>query len=122
MILELPFCVGFIDGSHIILFEKPESDPEDYVNRKNDVSIQLQVTIDHEKKIRHFYVGFPGSVHDARVFSHTALYVTPNHYFSPNEYLIGNAAYKLTKRLVTPYRKFRGIIETLMKIICIDII
>ena len=109
---KLPGCVGFIDGTHVQLYEKPVDDPDDYINRKNQPTIQLQLTVDNNKLIRHFYVGFPGSAHDARVYDHCDLSKRPHLYFSGPEYIIGDAAYPLSTRLITPYRKHGSQIST----------
>ncbi|KAF2885304.1 hypothetical protein ILUMI_20870 [Ignelater luminosus] len=59
--------VELMDGSHIKM-DKPSTDPESYVNRKGYYSIQLQVVCDHNMRIMDVYVGYPGSIHDSRMF------------------------------------------------------
>ena len=60
-------AIGAIDGSHISC-RPPTECPENYVNRKGFHSIILQAVCDHEMFITDVYAGWPGSVHDARVF------------------------------------------------------
>ncbi|KAJ8929768.1 hypothetical protein NQ314_017505 [Rhamnusium bicolor] len=43
--------IGAIDGNHIKI-DKPENDPDSYINRKGYYSIQMQVVCDHTRKIR----------------------------------------------------------------------
>ena len=66
-------CGGTIDGSHI-----PVSVPSelhiDYYNRKGWYSVVLQGLVDHKYCFTDIYVGWPGSVHDARVFANSDLY------------------------------------------------
>lgn len=63
----VPQCVGAVDGCHI-----PSSSPAmnrtDYYNRKGWYSMILQGVVDHSYRFIDINVGWPGSVHDARVF------------------------------------------------------
>ena len=63
---NFPQCIGAIDGSHIPIIA-PKDNPLDYYNRKGYHSVILQALVDHEYKFLDVYVGWPGSVHDARV-------------------------------------------------------
>ena len=51
--------IGVIDGSHVKI-DKPSNDPNSYLNRKKNFSIQLQVVCDNERQIRNLFVGFRG--------------------------------------------------------------
>lgn len=64
---------GAIDGSHIRI-DKPAEDPDSYINRKQYFSIHVQGTVDHNMKFIDIFIGYPGSVHDARVFKNSTLY------------------------------------------------
>lgn len=55
---------------------------------------------------------FPGAVHDSRAFGVLDLSRNPQAYFGRNQYLIGDSAYKVTPRLIAPYKKPRGGILT----------
>lgn len=59
--------VGAIDGTHIVI-PGPNQHQENYINRKGYHSIVVQVVCDHEVKYMSVNNGWPGSVHDARVF------------------------------------------------------
>ena len=61
-----PQCAGAIDGSHIPIIA-PTFCPKDYYNRKGFHSIILQGLVDHQYHFLDIAVGWPGSVHDARV-------------------------------------------------------
>jgi len=54
----------------------PASNPTDYYNRKGWYSIILQAIIDHKYIIRDICVGWPGSVHDVRVYRNSGIYNT----------------------------------------------
>ncbi|CAJ1061399.1 hypothetical protein H4Q32_000108 [Xyrichtys novacula] len=57
--------VGAIDGCHVRI-KPPAAHQLDFLNRKLFHSIQLQAICDHQGRFLDLFVGFPGSVHDAR--------------------------------------------------------
>lgn len=67
-----PNIIGCIDGTHIRI-DRPKESPESYYNRKDFFSIQMQIVCNHERKIINVFIGFPGSVHDAKVFRNSPL-------------------------------------------------
>ena len=99
--------IGAIDGCHIPIVGQ-EFCNESYVNRKGFTSIILQAVCDHKKRFIDCYVGWPGSVHDARVYSNSDLHhsIEQNFFkFFPNDsHLVGDAAYGLTRFMLTPYK------------------
>ena len=62
-----PQVVGAVDGCHVAILA-PNENPADYVNRKGFYSIILQGLVDSDYLFRDVYVGWPGKVHDSRVF------------------------------------------------------
>ena len=110
----VPQCVGSIDGSHIPV-ASPAMNHTDYYNRKGWYSIILQGVVDHSYRFIDINVGWPGSVHDARVFSHSKIYkklnegsLLPNKTITANRvsiplYLIGDSAYPLMDSLMKPF-------------------
>ena len=99
----VPQCFGAIDGSHVPI-SAPSNLHTDYYNRKGWYSMLIQGL-----------VGWPGSVHDARVLARSALYndIECNHIL-PNVtvsisgvdvplYMIGDSAYPLKKWLMKPF-------------------
>ena len=69
-----PQCAGAVDGTHIPIVS-PHECQADYYNRKGWHSIILQGVVNHNGLFTDVYVGWPGRVHDARVFSNLALYM-----------------------------------------------
>ena len=68
-----PQCAGVIDGTHIPIIS-PYECPADYYNRKGYHSVIMQGTVDHQGLFIDVYIGWPGRVHDARVFANSSLY------------------------------------------------
>ena len=71
--LGFPQCAGAVDGFHIPIIS-PQECPADYYNHKGWHSIILQRTVDHQGRFIYVYVGWPGRVHDDRVFANSSLY------------------------------------------------
>lgn len=102
---ELPYCIDYVDGSEIKLAERPTKDPDSYYSRKQIFSMKLQAVCDHNYQIRHIHVGFPGCVHDSRVFTNSLLHLKTSEYFSEDEWIAGDSAYKLSTTVITPFRR-----------------
>ena len=110
----VPQCVGAIDGCHIPI-ASPAMNRTDYYNRKGWYSMILQGVVDHSYRFIDINIGWPGSVHDARVFSHSSLYekITEQDLFPHKPmtvgsvdvslYLIGDSAYPLQTWLMKPF-------------------
>ena len=69
---RFPQCIGAIDGTHNWL-KKPISKPIHYINRKDTYSLNVQATTDHKFCFFNIVIKWPGSVHDARVYSNSVL-------------------------------------------------
>ncbi|XP_049308660.1 uncharacterized protein LOC125777617 [Bactrocera dorsalis] len=100
---ELPNCVGYVDGTEIPLAEKPSQDSEAYFSRKHQYSVKVQAVCDHSLQIRHLVLGYPGSVHDARIFSNCELSNDADVFLEGAEWIAGDSAYKLSSTVITPF-------------------
>ncbi|XP_066601197.1 putative nuclease HARBI1 [Prorops nasuta] len=104
---NFPGIVGVIDGCHIRI-SAPINYPNSYINRKGYHSIILQGICDSKRKFIDVFIGYCGSVHDARVWQYShikELIDNDNERYCPkNSHLIGDSAYPLTKVLLTPYK------------------
>ncbi|CAM4671802.1 unnamed protein product [Lepidochelys kempii] len=71
--MGFPNCGGAIDGTHIPILA-PEHQAAEYINRKGYFSIVLQALVDHKGRFTNINVGWPGKVHDARIFRNSGLF------------------------------------------------
>jgi hypothetical protein len=62
--------------------------------------LYLQLSFAMTEKNRYLNVGWPGSVHDQKVFQNSVISKSPTDYFSAREYLISDSAYTTTSYLV----------------------
>ena len=110
----IPQIVGAIDGCNIEINVPPDNH-EDYFNRKQHYSVNLQAIVNCELKFIHVTFGYPGSIHDARVLRLSGVFdlgeneqilTSPMKVVSGTEIpplIIGDSAYPLLKWLVEPY-------------------
>ena len=68
---------GTNDGTHVPILV-PNENHADYVNRKGYHSIIMQAVVDHSNLYRYVVIGWPGSVHDARVLSNSKIFEKGN--------------------------------------------
>lgn len=95
--------LGAIDGCHIPI-KAPSHEPAAYVNRKGFHSVVLQAVVDSRMFFLDCYAGWPGSVHDARVFRNSPLFSYGEKVCRPGKFIVGDAAYPLLQWLLVPYR------------------
>ena len=109
-----PQAMGAVDGSHIPII-RPQESASDYYNRKGYYSIILQGLVDFRGQFMDVNIGWPGKVHDARVFANSALYSKANNgELFPDWHrnlcggdvplvILGDPAYPLLPWLMKPY-------------------
>ena len=102
-----PRVLGAIDGCHIPM-KAPNFCPENYINRKGFHSVILQEICDDKMMFTDCYVGWPGAVHDARVFRNFDIFANiaanKDTLFPGDSHLLGDAAYPLDSYLMTPFK------------------
>ena len=97
-----PGVVGSVDGTHIAI-PGPKDHRDSYINRKGYPSMQLQVVCTSTLKFTDVYTGWPGAVHDARVYRNSPVSQLVA-LLPPNFHLLGDSAYPLSTHLLVPYR------------------
>ncbi|CAM4559908.1 unnamed protein product [Lepidochelys kempii] len=71
--LGFPNCGRAIDGTHIPILA-PDHLGSQYVNHKGYFAMVLQAMVDHKGRFTDINVGWPGKVHDARIFRNSGLF------------------------------------------------
>ena len=111
---KFPQIVGAIDGSHVEI-NAPLENNEDYFNRKQYYSVNLQGIVNAQLLFQHIAGGFPGSIHDARVLRLSGIFdLVENeeilkaptrviHGTLLRPMLVGDSAYPLKKWLSKPF-------------------
>jgi hypothetical protein len=100
---KLPFSVGAIDGSHVEI-KQPLGQLEAYTNRKGYTSVVLQGVCDSGMKFLDISTGWPGSMHDARIFRLSSLCAKLEESGIGPYHLLGDSAYPLKSYLIVPFR------------------
>ncbi|XP_060835239.1 uncharacterized protein LOC132918141 isoform X3 [Rhopalosiphum padi] len=97
-----------IDGCHIRI-TVPLNKRKDYTNRKMFQSIVFLAVCKSNLEFTYVFAGWPGSSHDACVYRNSSLgkcLIADDCNLFPSEYhILGDSAFPLSKRLLTPYRQ-----------------
>nr|XP_018998909.1 uncharacterized protein I203_08555 [Kwoniella mangroviensis CBS 8507]OCF62370.1 hypothetical protein I203_08555 [Kwoniella mangroviensis CBS 8507] len=95
----IPDCVGYIDGTHIILEyapAKPKQTQAGFFSRKGSYGMLLLATIDHNKRFTFLHYGYSSRSSDIRAQYNSSLYRTPGAFFSDGEYVLGDSGFLCT--------------------------
>ncbi|XP_025077922.1 putative nuclease HARBI1 [Pomacea canaliculata] len=99
-----PGVIGALDGTHVQI-TAPSQHRDSFVNRKKDISIQMQVICNKSLLFLDVCAGYPGSVHDARVFRKSSIFkYLQDNPLPPAFHLLGDSAYQLTNTVLVPFR------------------
>lgn len=102
-------AIGALDCTHIRI-TKPQFHGEEYLNRKNFYSINVQATCNHKEIFTSVDASWPGSVHDNRVWRNSD--TCRNFSGNNNEAcLLGDQGYGITPWLLVSYRNPNNEIE-----------
>lgn len=99
-----PGAFGAVDGCHIQI-KTPLNHADSYINRKSVASIVLQAVCTADLQFIDISTGWPGSLHDARIYRRSQLStVLNNGTVSRDVHILGDSAYPLELCLMVPYR------------------
>jgi hypothetical protein len=96
--------VGAIDGTHFILSEAPAQDPTAFFTRKKRYALHCQGIVDFRGIFINYVVGWPGSVHDARVYANSDFFLNKSEYIEGDDYILGDSAYPISPFLISPFK------------------
>ena len=68
----------------------------------------MLVVCDDNARIMYYHVGWPGSVHNNRVWVTCNLCLNAPAHFSENEYLLGDSAFTAGRYMVPPFKTVSG--------------
>ena len=97
--------IGAIDGTHFILQNAPQKEKYLYFTRKKRYALHCQGIVDHRGIFISYDVGWPGSVHDAKVYRNSYFYLNRSSLIKGDDFLIGDSAYPLSPFLIKPFSK-----------------
>ena len=103
-----PNCVGIMDGTLLPLAQRPLLHGENYMSRKRFYAIVMLVVCDDQCRILYYHIGWPGSVHDNRVWRTCNLFTKCGQYFSNKEYLLGDSAFTASDLVIPPFKAHAG--------------
>lgn len=97
--------MGIVDGTPVVLCQRPGVDGEVFWTRKSQYAFNLQLVVDDRKLIRFYQIGWPGSVFDNTVFDKSKVVTKNELYFTEGEYLLADSGYALKPFILTPYKQ-----------------
>lgn len=105
---EFPCVIGCIDGSLVPIKGPTNAQDEHlYVCRKRYHALNVQAVVDANMKFLNIVAKWPGSTHDAHIWSNSSLYrlMATNSLNANFEefWLLGDSGYKCEPYLLTPY-------------------
>jgi DDE superfamily endonuclease len=95
--------IGCVDGTYIPVSGKSGEKRNAYICRKGFPAMHAQITCTSKMKITDITTGYPGSVHDARVFRNSSLLLKLQN-LSPNFHVLADSAYPLETYMLTPFK------------------
>ena len=99
--LGFPVTLGAIDCTHVRIDKPGGQFGDDSINRKNFPSFNVQATCDQNYIFTSVDVGWPGSVHDARIFQTSELHEVISRQMGG--FLLGDSGYGIAPYMMTPY-------------------
>ncbi|TXT12420.1 uncharacterized protein COLE_02830 [Cutaneotrichosporon oleaginosum] len=108
---DIPNCVGFLDGVHVVLDRAPALEKQlqaKFYNRKGCYSLMMIASCDETKRFTYLQAGYNGAASDMRAQRECTLTTSPELLFSKGEYLLCDAGFKCTEYVLPLYKKPRN--------------
>lgn len=99
-----PSVLGCIDGSHFSILVPKSDIRETFRNRKGFFSLNAQAICGPDCYVYDLVCRWPGSAHDSTIWKDSSAYHKISSPVFEGYHILGDAAYPLTTRLITPYR------------------
>lgn len=97
-------CIGYVDGTELILKYKPEKNHEGYFSRKKIYGFNMQVVCNDDGRFTYVHVRATASSHDWSVYNRCNLYSRRRQLFLLRQYLLAVKAYEIDRHAITPYK------------------
>jgi len=98
--------IGAIDGTYVPI-KAPLKYADVYIIRKCNYAMTLQAICDSTLRITDAFIGYPGSVSDARIFKNSDIYKDVKNnkrlFFPQNEFIVGDKIYPNLSWCITPF-------------------
>ncbi|CAF4915426.1 unnamed protein product [Pieris macdunnoughi] len=101
-IAQFPRVLGAIDCTHIRIQSPCLTIGEEFRNRKNYFSLNVQAVCDADLRLMNVVARWPGSTHDATIFNNSVLRAQCDSGAFGNRWLLGDSAYPNRNYLLTP--------------------
>lgn len=98
---SIPSVVGVVDCTHIRI-PNPKIDGDEYINRKNYPSLNVQATCNAKEWFTSVNAEWPGSVHDSRIMRNSELFQIMSK--TQDTIILGDSGYGISPWLITPYQ------------------
>lgn len=105
---QLPGCVGFIDGSHIILHKTPSFTIEKnatFWSRKKRYGLLVLAVCDHQKRFTYVQTGHYSAATDFRAQHTSPLVQRPENLFDAEQYVLGDSGFYCTNEVIAMFRR-----------------
>lgn len=99
--LGFTFTIGAIDCTHVRIDKLRDQFGDEFINRKNYPSFNVQATCNENYIFTSVDVGWPGSVHDSRIFQTSDLRDVVSR--NVRGCLLGDSGYGISPYMMTPF-------------------
>lgn len=103
-----PDAIGAVDGVPFPFEMAPTYNTNEWNTYKCKHAMGATAVCDHKGRFTFVSTGYVGSMHDALAYKNCDLYTRVGDFFQGRQYIIGDAAYMVTKTVVPRYKTAHG--------------